>query len=184
MVENEKINLEYQFNAVPTNLMACCDVNCSRMLWTLVQLSSYYAEKDRWFYRKNEDLSAQSHLSENLVRATLSTFYKLGIIDVRTVGQGKDRKPNDFKLNIERFKDWERFSFENCYKHPNLLIKTDNYKAKGWRPSYLEKLDVETDNSTVEVTTSLPTHIPIPSQSEHNIDNIENKDNVLSERLR
>lgn len=181
MIENEKINLEYQFNAVPTNLMACCDVNCSRMLWTLVQLSSYYAEKDGWFYRKNEDLSAQSHLSENLVRATLSTFYKLGIIDVRTVGQGKDRKPNDFKLNIERFKDWERFSFENCYKHPNLLIKTDNYKAKGWRPSYLEKLDVETDNSTVEITTSLPTPIPIPSQSEDNIENINNKENKLYE---
>ena len=38
-----------------------------------MQLSSYYAAEDGWFFRTNEDLSAQSLLSENLVRATLST---------------------------------------------------------------------------------------------------------------
>lgn len=176
-----KENVGYQFNAVPTNLMACCDKNCRSMLWTLVQLSSYYAKKDGWFFRDNDDLRAQSRLSENLVRATISTLYKLGILDVRTAGQGKDRKPNDFKLNVERIKDWEEYSLEDCIKHPNLLIKTDNYKADGWRPSYLEKLDFGTDNSTVEVTASLPTPQPIPSQSEDNIDNVKNKENILSE---
>lgn len=41
--ENE---IGYQFNAIPLNLMACCDLNCRSMLWTLVQLSSYYADSD------------------------------------------------------------------------------------------------------------------------------------------
>lgn len=151
------------------------------MLWTLVQLSSYYAKDDGWFYRSNDDLRAQTKLSENLVRATLSTIYKIGIIDVRTVGQGKSKTPNKFKLNVQKFNDWEKYSLEDCIKHPELLIETDNYKASGWRASYLDKLDSETDNNTVEVTVSLPTSLPTPTQSEDNIENIDNKDNIPSE---
>lgn len=181
MIKNVENEIRYQFNAVPTNLTACCDNNCRSMLWTLVQLSSYYAKDDGWFYRSNDDLRAQTKLSENLVRATLSTFYKIGIIDVRTVGQGKSKTPNKFKLNVQKFNDWEKYSLEDCIKHPELLIETDNYKASGWRASYLDKLDSETDNNTVEVTVSLPTSLPTPTQSEDNIDNIDNKDNILSE---
>lgn len=181
MIKNVENEIRYQFNAVPTNLTACCDNNCRSMLWTLVQLSSYYAKDDGWFYRSNDDLRAQTKLSENLVRATLSTFYKIGIIDVRTVGQGKSKTPNKFKLNVQKFNDWEKYSLEDCIKHPELLIETDNYKASGWRASYLDKLDSETDNNTVEVTVSLPTSLPTPTQSEDNIENIDNKDNILSE---
>lgn len=180
-MENKETEIGYQFNAVPVNLMACCDLNCRSMLWTLIQLSSYYSDKAGWFFRTNEDLRAQTKLSENLVRATLSTFYKIGIIDVRTVGQGKSKTPNKFKLNVQKFNDWEKYSLEDCIKHPELLIETDNYKASGWRASYLDKLDSETDNNTVEVTVSLPTSLPTPTQSEDNIDNIDNKDNILSE---
>ncbi len=176
-MEEEKVNVGYQFNAVPMNLIACCDLNCRSMLWTLIQLSSYYAAEDGWFFRTNEDLRAQSLLSENLVRATLSTLYNVGIIDVQTVGKGKSKTPNKFKLLIDRFADWEKYSLEDCIKHPDLRIETDNNKAKGWQPSYLEKLDIRTDNNNVEVTASLPT----PSQSEDYIENIDNKDNKLSE---
>ena len=181
MIKNVENEIRYQFNADPTNLMACCDNNCRSMLWTLVQLSSYYAKEDGWFYRSNDDLRAQTRLSENLVRATLSTFYKIGIIDVRTVGQGKSKTPNEFKLNVERFNDWEKYSLEDCIKHPDLLIETDNYKASGWRASYLEKLEMTTENNPVEVTKSLPTPLPTPLQSEDNINIIENKDNILFE---
>ena len=74
MNENEEKSLGYQFTAIPTNLMACMDLNCRSMLFALIQLSSYYADKDGWFFRTNEDLRAESRLSENLVRATLSTL--------------------------------------------------------------------------------------------------------------
>lgn len=169
-MEEEKVNVGYQFNAIPMNLMACCDLNCRSMLWTLVQLSSYYATTDGWFFRTNEDLRTQSLLSENLVRATLSTLCNIGVVDVQTVGKGKSKTPNKFKLNIERFKDWERYSLEDCIKHPDLRIETDNYKAKGWQPSYLNELKVV-----------LPTSTPTPQQSEDNIENIDNKENKLSE---
>lgn len=147
------------------------------MLWTLVQLSSYYADKDGWFFRTNEDLRVQSLLSENLVRATLSTLYNVGVIDVQTVGKGKSKTPNRFKLHVERFSDWEKYSLEDCIKHPDLRIETDNYKAKEWQPSYLGKLDIETVKDSVDI----PISQPIPSQIEDNIENIDNKENKLYE---
>lgn len=171
MESKENVTVGYQFNAVPLNLMACCDLNCRSLLWTLVQLSSYYADKDGWFFRTNEDLRVQSLLSENLVRATLSTLYNVGVIDVQTVGKGKSKTPNRFKLRVERFADWEKCSLEDCIKHPVLRIETDNYKAKEWQPSYLGKLDIETVKDSVDI----PISQPIPSQSEDNINNIENK---------
>lgn len=140
------------------------------MLFTLVQLSSYYADSDGWFFRTNEDLRAQSKLSENLVRATLSTLYNNGIVEIRTVGKGKSKTPNRFKVNFNEFLKWEEHSIDDCCKHPDLQIETDNYKAKGWQPSYLNELK--------EI---LPTSTHTPQQSEDYIENIDNKENKLTE---
>lgn len=161
---------------MPTNLTACMDLNCRSMLFALIQLSSYYAKENGWFFRTNDDLRAESQLSENLVRATLSTLYSIGVIDIRTVGKGKSKTPNKFKLNIERFKDWEECSLEDCIKYPDLKIETDNYKAKGWQPSYIKQLD-----NIKSSMTEVPISSPIPSQSEDYIENIDNKENNLSE---
>lgn len=177
---NEKTEMGYQFTAIPINLYLCCDINVRSMLFTLVQLSSYYADNDGWFFRTNEDLRAESQLSENLVRATISTLYRLAIIDVQTVGKGKSKTPNKFRLNVELFKEWEKYSIEDCTKHPDLRIETDNYKATDWQPSYLKLLILDTDRESIET----PMLQSIPSQSEHYIDNVKNennKDNILSE---
>ena len=171
MKENE---IEYQFTAMPTNLMACLDLNCRSMLFTLIQLSSYYADKDGWFFRTNEDLRAESLLSENLVRATLSTLYNIGIVDVKTVGKGKSKIPNQFRLNTSKFMDWDKYSIEDCIKHPDIRIETDTYKAKGWQPSYIKQL-----NNIVSSTREIQMLSPTPSQSEDYINNKEN--NNLSE---
>ncbi|MDE6300269.1 MAG: hypothetical protein K2M19_00950, partial [Muribaculaceae bacterium] len=80
------------------------------MLSTLVQLSSYYADSNGWFFRSNDDLRVQTKLSENLVRATLSTLYKIGVVEIRTVGKGKSKTPNQFKLNLDKFLEWEDYN--------------------------------------------------------------------------
>lgn len=180
-MDKQNIEIGYQFTAIPTNLFLCCDNNVRSMLSTLVQLSSYYANNDGWFFRTNEDLRAESQLSENLVRATLSTLYDIGIVDIKTVGKGKSKTPNRFRLNIDKFKNWEEYSLENCIKHPDLRIETDNYKSKGWQPSYLQELKVKTDSSVVDVPVSLPIPLPISSQSEDYIEDIYNKENIPSE---
>jgi len=169
-MERKEDKIGYQFTAIPTNLYNCCDNNVRSMLFTLIQLSSYYADKDGWFFRTNEDLRAQARLSENLVRATLSTLYKIGVIEIRSVGKGKSKTPNRFKVNFNEFLKWEEHSIDDCCKHPDFEIETDNYKAKGWQPSYLNELK--------EI---LPTSTPTPQQSEDYIENKDNKENKLSE---
>lgn len=169
-MERNEDKIGYQFTAIPTNLYQCCDNNVRSMLSTLIQLSSYYADKNGWFFRTNEDLRAQSKLSENLVRATLSTLFNIGVVEIKSVGKGKSKTPNQFKINFNEFLKWEEYNIDDCYKHPDFEIQTDNYKAKGWQPSYLNELK--------EI---LPTFTHTPQQSEDNIENIDNKENKLSE---
>lgn len=179
MKQNE---IPYQFTALPINLTACMDNNCRSMLFTLLQLSTYFENRrkeenkkwDGWFFRSNADLQAESRLSDKVVRAVISTFYRIGILEVNSVGQSRGIFPNYFRLNTSRFVEWEKMRLEDCVKNPNYSVKTDNYKQKGWKPSY-----VSTSNSTNEETS----HAPESSPSPHNIDNIaneENIDNILS----
>lgn len=178
----KKNEIPYQFTALPINLTACMDNNCRSMLFTLLQLSSYFENRskeenevwDGWFFRSNADLQAESRLSDKVVRAVISTFYRIGILEVNSVGQSRGIFPNYFRLNTSRFVEWEKMRLEDCVKNPNYSVKTDNYKQKGWKPSY-----VSTSNSTNGETS----HAPESSPSPHNIDNIaneENIDNILS----
>lgn len=134
-------SINYQFVAVPLQLFCRMDNNLRSMLFTLIQLSTVYAENDGYFYRSNSDLSEQSNLSENLVRATIDTLFKCGIIDVRTIGEGKGRKtpPNKYKINWESFLKYEKDDMEKSIKDPRLKIETVKYKGSHYRPSYLEK---------------------------------------------
>lgn len=108
------------------------------MLFTLIQLSTYYAKEDGFFFRTNEDLKAESNLSENLVRATLSSLYDNGLIIVSSVGKSKGTTPNYFKVNFESFIKWESLSIEECMKNPMYKIETADYRHKGFTPSYLK----------------------------------------------
>lgn len=190
-------DISYQFTAVPTNLFLCLDNNCRSMLFTLIQLSSYYAKEDGYFFRTNDDLKAESNLSENVVRATLSALYNNGLIDVQTVGKGKGTIPNNFKVNVDAFAKWEGLSIEDCMKNPQYKIETADYKSKGFKASYA-KNGTETNNKqlhTDEVlaVAAIPTSLnhsngakptetaPNQSKSEHNINNadyVENLDNT------
>ena len=86
MSTNNEKKINFQFTAVPTQLMIALDVNCRSMLFTLCQLSDYYADENGVFFRTNADLVEQSGLSEKLVRATLDTLYIHSIVEVWSVG--------------------------------------------------------------------------------------------------
>lgn len=164
---------QYQFTAVPVNLMCCLDNNCRSVLFTLLQLSSYYADENGWFFRSNGDLQAQSRLSDKMVRAVISTFHRIGILEVKSVGQSKGTFPNQFKLNISKFVEWEECSLEDCIKNPSFAITLDDYKQKGWKPSYL------LSNSPCDGTKAVTEIFPSP----HNIENAEiaaNTENIAN----
>lgn len=169
MKKAEERNIGYQFTPIPTNLMACLDNNCRNMLWTLIQLSSYYADNEGWFFRTNEDLKAQSDLGEKVARACLSTLYSIGILEVKSVGKGNGKIPNYYRLVCDRFADWEQISLEDCIKNPRYKIETENYKAKDWTPSYLYEMRKEEVEVTERVLSS--------ALSADNIDNIEIRNN-------
>lgn len=169
---------KYKFTAMPVNLTACMDNNCRSMLFTLVQLSSYFENRskddneawDGWFFRSNADLQAQSRLSENLVRATISTLYRIGIVDVKLDVKSKNQTPNRFKVNEAAMLTWEKYNIEDCIKNPDYAIMTDHYKEPGWKPSYLDK--------SAKATPQSQQFLP---QSEDNIENADNGENTENE---
>ena len=115
--------LKHNFTAIPTNLTIILDVNCRSMLFTLCQLSSFYADKEGWFFRTNADLAEESKLSQKLVIAVIDTLYSNGIIEVKSVGKGKGKHSNYYRLNVEKFMEYEKYSMEEL-KNPKLHINT------------------------------------------------------------
>ena len=162
-------NINYQFTQVPTKLMILLDVNCRSMLFSLCQLSSHYTKEDGRFFRTNADLALESRLSQKLVIATLDTLYTHGIVEIWSVGKGKGKHANYFKLNLERIKEFERLKMDEL-KNPELQLPMVDYRAKGYSPSYLKK-------NTQNVSQEIPNDFPRISQITNNINNIENIDN-------
>lgn len=154
----------YQFTQVPTNLFILLDNNCRSMLFTLIQLSSYYADEDGWFFRRWEDLIVESNLSLNLSMATVQTLFNHHIIEAKPTGYGKGRKPNYYKVNFDNFAKYDEISIEDAMKNPDLKIHTVDYKGSNFKLNLVR----ETVNKTVTKVV----------KSENNIDNIENADNI------
>ena len=122
-------------------------------------------------------------LSEKLVRATLDTLYINGIVEVWSVGKSKGKHSNYYRLNYEKFKEYEQYSMDEL-KQPHLKIETvKGYNLKGYSPSYLknEYSDIPIPKDSPTVPQKLPKDFPSISQSTNNIDNIDiiyNKENI------
>ncbi len=170
--------INYQFTAIPTNLFFCMDNNCRSMLATLVQLSTYYSNNEGWFFRTCEDLQAQTKLSQNLVKATLQTLFNHNLIEVKSVGQSKGKRPNFFKVNFNEFAKYENIKLEDCIKNPHYAIETIAYKGSNFKVCFervvnntVEEVVTKTVNKTVNKTVKSDHNI-------NNINNINNKENI------
>lgn len=176
--------IKYYFTAMPTNLTIILDINCRSMLFTLCQLSSYYANEEGWFFRTNADLVQESKLSQKLVIATIDTLYSNGIIEVKSVGKSKGKHSNYYRLNVEKFMEFEKYSMD-VLKNPKLHINTvEGYNKKGYSPSYLK-------NDSPQESPSIPQELPDFSQiipqitnNKNNIEIIENKENVNNKEIK
>lgn len=167
--------VEYQFTQVPTKLMILLDVNCRSMLFTLCQLASHYAKDGGRFFRTNADLALESRLSQKLVIATLDTLYTHGIVEIWSVGKGKGKQANYYRLNYARFKEFESLRMDEL-KNPELQLPMVDYRAKGYSPSYLKK-------NTQNVSQEIPNDFPRISQITNNIENIDNENNINNEKI-
>ena len=196
--ENNKVG--YQFTPMPKQLTHLLDVNLRSMLFSLVDASDYFADEDGWFYRSNSDLQADSSLSQNLVKATVDTLYRYGLLEVSCVGKGKAREVNSYKLNTDMFQFFEGLDMNSDIKRPENRIKTIGYKGSGYHPSYLDD-DADrflpelvkgkiiwnttnpsktstTEDTTVPTTESTKELTTYVTKSDNNIDNIKTKYNI------
>lgn len=180
-VAESAAKITYQFTAIPTNLFILLDNNSRSMLFTLIQLSSFYSNEDGYFFRTNADLSEESNLSQKLVIATVDTLYSKNLIEVNTVGKSKGKQANYYKVNFGKFAEYEKYSKDEL-KNPILKIETVDYKAKGYSPSYLTKVSPNTEQNIPqdfpEISLTFP-KVPTNIDSIYNIENINNKENYI-----
>ena len=163
--------MEYNYIKVPINLFYLMDANCTKVLITLVQMSDYYG-KDGWFYRTMNNLEDATGLSQNVIRAALDTLYTEGLVDVDCTGVSKGKHPNHYKVNFEKFKEYEKYSLDEIVSGGVNKIETAKYKSGYFKPTYMHKQEQENQQKCQpkKVSTNI-TNIP-------NITNIENKDNI------
>lgn len=173
--KNVEKKIDFQFTAVPMQLMTALDVNCRSMLFTLCQLSDYYADEQGVFFRTNADLSEQSNLSPKLVTATIDTLYSHNIIEVWSVGKGKGKHSNRYRLNFNKFKEYEKYSFDDLKNSEIQICTVKGYNKKGYSPSYLKDDDKECSQENPQYPLI---EIPQVPQSTNNIYNIETIDNI------
>ena len=129
------------------------------MLFALISLYGLLSNKDGWFYRSNNDLQADARLSQNLVKATLDTLYRAGIINIQCPGKGKKHTTNRIHINFESFKRYEAYSFNDIRNNPDLLIDTIPYRDH-FVPSYCENIGKsESETPSEEVCENMTTII-------------------------
>lgn len=170
--------ISYQFTPVPTKLMLLLNNNCRSMLFTLIQLSSFYANEDGYFFRSNSDLQTESNLSKNLVIVTVDTLYTNGLVDVKCGGNKCKKIANYYKINFDKMLEYEKYSLEET-KNPDNKIMTLKYKNSDYVPSY--KLAKETATNTAKSEHQKPQKVNtnIDSINIDIIENINNKENYI-----
>lgn len=174
--------ITYQFTPVPTTLFLILDNNCRSMLFTLIQLSSFYANEDGYFFRSNSDLQEESNLSKNLVIVTIDTLYTNGLVDVKCGGNKCKKIANYYKINFDKMLEYEKYSLEET-KNPDNKIVTLKYKNSDYVPSY--KPAIETATNTAMNTAKSEHQKPqkvntnIDSINIDIIENINNKENYI-----
>lgn len=153
--------INYQFTAIPTKLFYMCDTNCRNMLFVLIQLSDKYSDNEGWFERANLTLRTDTGFSENLVRATVDSLYRHGIVEVIC----NNKTSNRYRLNIDKFGEFEKYSMDEIRNNSELKITQTKYK-NNFTPSYL------TQQSGKELCKQNCKKVRTY------IDNIENKKNI------
>lgn len=158
---NTSRTLNYIFIPVPTNLYFALDVNLRNALTVLVQLSSFYADADGYFFRTIEDLMKDFKYGKNLTIAVIESLYQYNLLLVKSVGftkKNKTKQVNFYKVNFEHFKDFEQYNLYTITNNEELHLDTVDYRAKGFKVTYTNQVEniaaTSVDNSASEETPS------------------------------
>lgn len=153
----------------PLNLFYLMDANCSKVFITLIQMNSYYPKEDGYFECAYKTLELACGLSHPVIKACLAGLYLEGLIDVVSVGKGRGKHTNRYKVNVEKFKDYEKTPVGIAIMTEDKPIHQIKYKGERFSLPWNEKNNEK--QSEKETEKKVSTNID-------NITNIENIDNT------
>ena len=177
-------SIDYQFTKVPTKLYSCLDCNCRSVLFTLIQLSTMFADEQGWFFRSNGDLEAEAKLSRKVIDGALDALLQKGLTDFipQQQGQGVKQSSGEYKVNFDAFLEYEKISIDDCNKNPKYQIVTSDYKkgAFTWKGKEWagKRASLSLKDSPASTPTSTPTSPQPQPEVPTSIDTIDNKDNL------
>lgn len=128
--------IEKNYIQVPRNLFYLLDGNASRVLICLIQSSTFFAEENGFFYLTKENMCGLLGISVNVLTASLDTLYINKLISITTVGAGKGKYVNHYRVNFEEFEKFDELNFEDL-KNPLNKIVTVKYK-NNYQPQYIK----------------------------------------------
>lgn len=164
----------YQFIQVPLNLFYLMDANCSKVFITLVQMDSYYPKEDGYFECAYKTLELACGLSRPVIKASLAGLYLEGLLDVVSVGQGRGKHTNRYKVNVEKFKDYEKFNVGIAIMTEDKPIHQVKYKG--------ERFQVPWNEISTEKQSEKGTEKQSEKKVTTNIDNVSNLENIDNEK--
>ena len=172
-MENKELRtLNYNFIAVPTNLFIALDTNLRNALVVLLQLLSIYSDSNGYFFRTIADLQTDFKCGKNLTIAILESLYRYGLLQVKSVGFTKKngtRKVNFYRVNVEKFKDFEQYNIYTITNNKELQLETINYKSKDFKVTYT----AQTENDVIPEPTIVQNQVSEETPSQHQENGLE-----------
>lgn len=169
---------DYQFIQVPINLFYLMDANCSKVFTTLIQMDSFYPKEEGYFECAYKTLELACGLSQNIIKACLGGLFLEGLVDVVSVGKGRGKHTNRYKVCVEKFKDYENTPVGVAIMTEDKPIHQLKYKGTRFLlPWDVYKSEYEVAQETAQRTAQCIAQRTAQKVTT-NIDNIENIDNL------
>jgi len=127
MKNKETRTLNYNFIAVPTNLFFALDPNLRSSLVVLLHLSSLFADSNGYFSISNTELQNYFRLGKNLTSVVLETLYRNNLISTKIEQTRTKKNIIKYRVNVERFADWDNLNFKSIADNDKYQIDTLPY---------------------------------------------------------
>ena len=172
---------DYQFIKVPVNLFYLMDANCSKVLTTLIQMDSFYPKTDGYFECAYKTLEQACGISQNLIKASLAGLYLEGLVDIISVGKGRGKHTNRYKINVERFQDYENTPVGIAMMTEDKPIHQVKYYGTRFKLPWENEKKVSTtiaQETAQSIAQGTAQNLTTNIDNVNNIENIKNIDNI------
>lgn len=168
-----------KFIQVPTNLFYLMDANCTKVFITLIQMNSYYPKTDEGYFEcAYKTLEMACGMSRSVIKASLAGLYNEGLVDVISVGKGRGKHTNRYKVNVETFKEYENTNLGIAIMTEDKPIHQVKYKGERFQVPWDKKpIEKQSEKGSEKKVTTNKDNI----ENEKNRNNIDNKYNINTE---